>query len=68
MRMPRIALFILPSFACRHNIDRGVKLKVRGQLKSEGAGGIEMPKFEKKKGNFAKVFQKLGEVRPIKDL
>ena len=31
----------------------GVNFKVWSQLKSEGAGGIELPKFEVKRGDFA---------------
>ena len=33
--------------------------KCVGKLQSEGAGGMELPEFEAKKGDFAKILQKL---------
>ena len=41
-------------------MDGGVNLKVRGLTGTWGPVGIEMPKFEAKKGDFAKIWQKLG--------
>ena len=41
-------------------IDRGVNLKVLGLTGTWGAVGIEMPKFEAKKEDLAKIWQKLG--------
>ena len=53
-----------PNFAgqsCTSNLtDGGVNLKVRGLTGTWGAVGIEMPKFKAKKGDFAKIWQKLG--------
>ena len=40
--------------------DGGVKLKVRRLTGTWGAVGIEMLKFEAKKGDFARIWQKLG--------
>ena len=42
--------------------DGGVNLKVRGLTGTWGgvAVGIKVPKFEAKKGDFAKMWQKLG--------
>ena len=40
-------------------IDGGVNLKVRGLTGTWGAVGIEMSKFEAKKGDFANIWQKL---------
>ena len=34
----------------------------RSEFESAGAVGIEMPKFDAKKGDFAKIWQKLGEL------
>ena len=44
--------------------DVAVNLTLRGKLKSEGAGGIELPKFQVKKGDFATILQKLGAKAP----
>ena len=41
-------------------IDSGVNLKVLGLTGTWGGVGIEMPKFEAKKGDFAKIWRKLG--------
>ena len=41
-------------------IDGGVNLNVQGLTGTWGAVGIEMLKFEAKKGDFAKIWQKLG--------
>ena len=45
-------------------INGGVNLKVQGLTGTWGAVGIEMPKFEAKKGDFAKIWQKLGAAAP----
>ena len=41
-------------------IDGGVNLKVRGLTGTWGAAGIEMPNFEAKKGDFAKICKNWG--------
>ena len=41
-------------------IDGGVNLKVRGLTGTWGAVGIEMPNFEAKKGDFAKICKNWG--------
>ena len=48
----------------RDSMNGGVNLKVRGLTGTWGAVGIEMPKFEAKKGDFAKIWQKLGRLQP----
>ena len=45
-------------------MDGRVNLKVRGVNLNVGAVGIEIPKFEAKKGDFAKIWQKLEGLQP----
>ena len=45
-------------------IDGGVNLKVWGLTGTWGAVGIEMPKFEGKKGDFAKICKNWGGLQP----
>ena len=45
-------------------MDDGVNLKVWRLTGTWGGVGIEMPKFEAKKGDFAKIWQKLGGLQP----
>ena len=61
-------LSVTACFSIRHFsgfvIDGGVNLKVRGLTGTWGAVGIEMSKFEAKKGDFAKLWNKLGGYSP----
>ena len=57
--------FLNADQSCASNLtDSEVNLKVRELTGTWGAVGIEMPKFEAKKGDFAKIWQKLGATAP----